>query len=195
MDEGAACLSYLFETPFHHVFDDFSLFVPTWHSKRNIFLKKIRTMDFEDVRFQISEALRQFNSQQITLLMEWLEEVISKHRTNHSNFLPMKYNGGQCFACPCGRTFAIETTIRETTNVDASSPPATPMLQSKIDYKQLHSMSESNPKRPRILNVDANNLLIHNSQNNNIIAERINSSSILTSWPSSSIKTYENSPG
>jgi len=38
-----------------------------------------------------------------------------------SNLATTKLNNGQRFICPCGRSFSAEITIRETTNVDASS--------------------------------------------------------------------------
>ena len=69
----------------------------------------------------------------------------------------MKLNAGQRFICPCGRSFSTEITIRETTHVDASSPPATPMLPLKSDFKHQHYSSEPNPKRSRTSLMESTN--------------------------------------
>lgn len=99
-----------------------------------------------------------------------------------------KINNGQRFVCPCGRSFSTEISIRETTNVDASSPPATPMLSYKTDLKHQQYSQESISKRPRVLMIDTPHPLT-------TTVTTLNSSSLITSWPTTNMKNYENSPG
>jgi hypothetical protein len=99
---------------------------------------------------------------------------------------PVKINNGSRFLCPCGRSFSTEITIRETTNVDASSPPATPMLSLKTDLKHQQHSQESMSKRPRISMIEPPSL-----PTTTTLFDRLNS----TSWSTTNMKTYENSPG
>jgi hypothetical protein len=105
-----------------------------------------------------------------------------------SNSATAKLNNGQRFVCPCGRSFSAEITIRETTNVDASSPPATPMLSLKTDLKYQQHSQESISKRARVLMIDP-------PQPTTTTITTLNTSSLITSWPTTNMKTYEHSPG
>lgn len=107
------------------------------------------------------------------------------------NPITNKINNGQRFVCPCGRSFSTEISIRETTNVDASSPPATPMLSFKTDLKHQQYCQESISKRQRVLMIDTP----HPSTSTNTITTLNSSASLITSWPTTNMKTYENSPG
>ena len=107
-----------------------------------------------------------------------------------SNSTPTKLNHGQRFLCPCGRSFSTEITIRETTNVDASSPPTTPMLSFKTDLRHVQHSQESMPKRARMAMIDPSQALPTAT-----ITTTLSTSSLITSWPTTNMKTYENSPG
>lgn len=107
--------------------------------------------------------------------------------------LTPKINHGQRFVCACGRSFSTEITIRETTNVDTSSPPATPMLLLKSDLKHQQHPHEPSCKRPRALILDPSNSLIPTTTN--ISIERLNPSAMINHWSTMNLKTYEDSPG
>lgn len=105
-----------------------------------------------------------------------------------SNSTTAKLNNDQRFSCPCGRSFSAEITIRETTNVEASSPPSTPMLSLKTDLKHQQYSHESMPKRQRSIIIDV-------PPSSTATTTTLNSSSLITSWPTTNIKNYGNSPG
>ncbi|CAF4453139.1 unnamed protein product, partial [Rotaria magnacalcarata] len=71
-----------------------------------------------------------------------------------------KINNGQRFVCTCGRSYAAEITIRETTNVETSSPPATPMFWLKNDLKHQQFSQEPMSKRPKVLMVEPSTSVI-----------------------------------
>ena len=105
---------------------------------------------------------------------------------------------GQRFVCGCGRSFSTEITIRETTNVDATSPPATPMLLLKTDLKlqqQQQHLQESVAKRARMMMIENPTSVIPTTTNNTMLVDRLNASSIVPAWPTASLKNYEDSPG
>jgi hypothetical protein len=104
----------------------------------------------------------------------------------------MKMNAGQRFMCPCGRSFSTEISIRETTHMDASSPPATPMITFKNDLKHV---SESISKRSRILMIDPSGSNINIGGTSTSLIDRLNSSSLASSWSTNTLKAYANSPG
>ena len=152
-------------------------------------------MDFEEIRLIISQAIEQTKSHQIDLLMRWFDTLLNKYRESTLGSNCMKLNAGQRFQCPCGRSFSTEITIRETTNVDSSSPPATPMLLMKNDLKHPQHTSESISKRSRMLLIDppaapppSSTQTINLNRTNNNLA-------LTTSWPTGALKNYEHSPG
>ena len=179
-------------------------------------------MEFEESCLIISKAIEQTKSHQIDSLMRWLDGTLVKYRESGSgesarvdeprsrralisasSSPTAKLNHGQRFSCACGRSFSAEITIRETTNVDASSPPATPMLLLKNDLKQqqqhqqqLHQQhgQDSMCKRPRMLMIETSvppTTIVSAAA----LIDRSNSSSLMAAWQASSMKNYENSPG
>jgi len=64
--------------------------------------------------------------------------------------------------------------------------PATPMLSHKTDLKHQQHSQESISKRPRVLMIDT-------PQPTTTITT-LNTSSLMTSWPTGNMKNYENSP-
>lgn len=107
--------------------------------------------------------------------------------------LTPKINNGQRFVCTCGRSFSAEITIRETTNVETSSPPATPMHSLKTDLKQSQQSYESNCKRARMSMMEPAASLIPTTANT--FNERLNPSMMTNNWSTSNVKAYEDSPG
>ncbi|CAF3911232.1 unnamed protein product [Adineta steineri] len=150
-------------------------------------------MEFEEVQLIVNRAIEQTKTHQIDLLMRWLDGILLKYRgsTLSSNSTSPKFNNGQRFLCPCGRSFSTEITIRETTNVDASSPPATPMLSLKTDLKhqqQQQQSQESLSKRLRMPMMD----VLHPTAS--ILLNSSSSSSLIVPWSTMNMKNYENSP-
>ncbi|CAF0960128.1 unnamed protein product [Rotaria magnacalcarata] len=143
-------------------------------------------MDFEEIRLIVSKAIEQTKTHQIDLLMRWLDGVLSKYResTLPSNTVSAKISNDQCFTCPCGRSFSTEITIRETSHVESSSPPGTPLLSVKTDLKNQQYSHESISKRQRGLIVDTPSTTV----------ATLNSSSLISSWPTANIKNYGNGP-
>jgi len=110
--------------------------------------------------------------------------------------LTPKINNGQRFVCTCGRSFAAEITIRETTNVETSSPPSTPMLFLKNDLKHQQHSQEHMSKRSRILMVEPSTSAIPTTTTTTTTTvDRLRPSAIVTNWQTQNFKTYENSPG
>jgi hypothetical protein len=107
--------------------------------------------------------------------------------------LTPKINNGQRFVCTCGRSFSADITIRETTNVETSSPPATPMLLLKTDLKHQQHSQESICKRSRILMIEPPTSLIPTTITS--LIDRLNPSTMMTNWQTQNLKTYEDSPG
>lgn len=95
----------------------------------------------------------------------------------------------------CGRSFAAEITIRETTNVETSSPPATPMFAFKNDLKHQQHSQESLSKRSRMLIIDPPSSVIPTTTVSSSLVERLNTSNIMANWQISNLKAYEHSPG
>jgi hypothetical protein len=108
--------------------------------------------------------------------------------------LTPKINNGQRFVCTCGRSFAAELTIHETTNVETSSPPATPMLSMKTDLKHQQRSQEPIPKRSKILMIEPSTSLIPTTTTTTLI-DRSHPSTMLTNWQTPHIKNYGDSPG
>lgn len=109
--------------------------------------------------------------------------------------LPSKINHGQNFTCSCGRSFTTEITIRETSNVEESSPPATPMIGTKNDFKYQHQLLQTSPmKRVKNSTKETISSVIPTTALNDLI-DRINPTSNLAHWRSHSLKNYEDSPG
>ncbi len=106
--------------------------------------------------------------------------------------LTPKINHGQRFVCACGRSFATEIAIRETTNVETTSPPATPMLSFKTDMKHQQHSQESFSKRPRILMIEPPTSAIPTTST---LVDRLNPSTMINNWQTLNLKTYEDSPG
>ena len=157
-------------------------------------------MDFEEVRLIISQAIEQTKSHQLDLLMRWLDSLATKYRESTSPSTNFKLNAGQRFHCPCGRSFSTEITIRETTNVDTTSPPATPMLLMKTDFKNPQHSSDSISKRSRMLMIDppaaAPPTQTPSSTQTTINLNGTNHSlALVSSWPTGALKSYERSPG
>lgn len=108
--------------------------------------------------------------------------------------LTPKINHGQRFVCTCGRSFSAEITIRETTNVETSSPPATPMLAMKTDLKQMQHSNESNGKRVRMSMIESSTSSLIPTTTNSLI-ERLNPSTMINHWSTPNLKNYQDSPG
>ncbi|CAF0836823.1 unnamed protein product [Adineta ricciae] len=151
-------------------------------------------MEFEEIQLIVSKAIGQTKTHQIDLLMRWLDGILSKYRdsTFSPNQTPTKIHNGQRFVCPCGRSFSTEITIRETTNVDASSPPATPMLSLKTDLKHLQHLQESVSKRSRTSLLDTAHTIATGSTSASTTT--FNSSPLVVPWSTANMKNYENSP-
>jgi hypothetical protein len=115
--------------------------------------------------------------------------------TPTQSVLTPKINHGQRFVCACGRSFAAEITIRETTNVETSSPPATPMLLLKTDLKHQQHSQESISKRSRILMIDPPISVIPTTTTITTLVDRLNPSLMVNNWQTTNLKTYEDSPG
>ena len=96
--------------------------------------------------------------------------------------------------CTCGRSFAAEVSIREMTNVETSSPPATPVFLLKTDTKHQQNLQEPFLKRPRILTLEPPTSTISTTITPTI-NDQLNSSTIVTDWQMTNLKNYENSPG
>ncbi len=94
--------------------------------------------------------------------------------------------------CGCGRSFAAEIIIRETTNVETSSPPATPMLLHKTDLKNQQHSQESISKRSRTLMVEQPTSVIPTTTT---LIDQLHPSTTVTHWQTQNLKTYEDSPG
>ncbi len=105
--------------------------------------------------------------------------------------LTPKINNGQRFLCTCGRSFSAEINIRETTNVETSSPPATPMLSLKTDLKYQQHSQEPISKRSRMLMIEPSTSLIPTTT----ITTLADRSTMITNWQTPNLKTYEDSPG
>ncbi|CAF1135037.1 unnamed protein product [Adineta steineri] len=161
-------------------------------------------MEFRDIQAMISRAIEQTKPDQLVPLFNWLDGEISRYRisgfmsTPIQSVLTPKINHGQRFMCVCGRSFAAEISIRETTHVETSSPPATPMLSFKTDLKQQQQQQqqqqnsqESMCKRQRILTIEAP---ISSTPTATSILDRIIPSSMFSNWGTTNLKTYEGSP-
>ena len=99
--------------------------------------------------------------------------------------------------CSCGRSFSTEITIRETTNVETSSPPATPMLVSKPDIKHHQYIQTSASKRAKTSATDSttsSSSLIPTTTLNELV-DRLHPSSNIVNWHTTTLKHYEHSPG
>ncbi|CAF3332504.1 unnamed protein product [Rotaria sp. Silwood1] len=158
-------------------------------------------MELGELQTLISKAIEQTKPDQIVPLMNWLDGEVSKYRLAVSSpiqsVITPKINNGQRFVCTCGRSFAAEITIRETTNVETSSPPATPMFLFKNDLKHQQHSQESMSKRPRILMIEPPTSVIPTTTTTTStlsLAERLNSSTMVSNWQITNFKTYENSP-
>ncbi len=97
--------------------------------------------------------------------------------------------------CGCGRSFAAEIIIRETTNVETSSPPATPMLLHKTDLKNQQRSQESMSKRSRTLMVEPATSVIPTTTTTTTLIDQLHPSTTVTHWQTQNLKTYEDSPG
>lgn len=104
--------------------------------------------------------------------------------------LTPKINHGQRFVCACGRSFSAEISIRETTNIETSSPPATPMLMLKTDLKH---PQESNSKRQKLTILDSSTSIIPTTVTTTS-DDGYNQSNFIDNWQTN-LKTYEDSPG
>ncbi|CAF2739733.1 unnamed protein product [Rotaria sp. Silwood2] len=161
-------------------------------------------MELEELQILISKAIEQTKPDQIVPLMNWLDGEVSKYRmagllsTPIQSVMTPKINNGQRFVCTCGRSFAAEITICETTNVETSSPPATPMFSFKNDLKHQQHSQESISKRSRILMMEPPTSVIPTTTTStmtaSILADRLTSSAMITNWQITNLKTYENSP-
>ena len=105
-----------------------------------------------------------------------------------------KSNNGQRFTCTCGRSFSTEITIRETSNVETSSPPATPMLGTRIDLKASPPLKRSKPSM-----IEQPTVTIIRTTTNpvapNHLVERMHPATDLSNWQTNNLKQYENSEG
>ncbi|CAF0775187.1 unnamed protein product [Rotaria sordida] len=169
-------------------------------------------MELGELQNLISKAIEQIKADQIVPLMNWLDGEVSKYRiagllsTPIQSVITPKINTGQRFVCTCGRSFAAEITIHETTNVETSSPPATPMFMFKNDLKHQQYSQEPISKRPRILMVEPLTSVIpttaatssssssSSTTTASTLADRLNSSTIVSNWQITNLKTYEDSP-
>ncbi|CAF0965250.1 unnamed protein product [Adineta ricciae] len=160
-------------------------------------------MEFGDIQAIITKAFEQTKSDQLVSLINWLDGEISRYRVSASTpaqcVLTPKFNNGQRFTCPCGRSFSAELNIRETTHVETSSPPATPMLLLKNDLKQQQQQhqqqqhsQESISKRQRILMIDQPISVIPTTTA--FLSNRSHSSNMTSNWQTIQLKTYEDSP-
>ncbi|UJR26511.1 hypothetical protein I4U23_007837 [Adineta vaga] len=155
-------------------------------------------MEFGDIQAIITKAIEQTKSDQIVPLINWLDGEISRYRisgllsTPVQSVLTPKINHGQRFTCACGRSFAAEISIRETTHIETASPPATPMLSLKTDLKQQQYSQESISKRPRILTIDPPTSVIPTTTIN--VIDRLHPSNMISNWQTMQLKTYEGSP-
>ena len=96
--------------------------------------------------------------------------------------------------CSCGRSFSTEITIRETTNVEATSPPATPMLSSKSDLKHHPYIQTSVSKRAKTSAMESITSLIPTTTLNELV-DRLHPPTNMINWHTTNVKHYENSPG
>jgi transposase-like protein len=153
-------------------------------------------MELGDIQTIISKAFEQVKTDQIVPLLNWLDGEISKYRisglvsTPIQSVLTPKINNGQRFLCTCGRSFSAEINIRETTNVETSSPPATPMLSLKTDLKYQQHSQEPISKRSRMLMIEPSTSLIPTTT----ITTLADRSTMITNWQTPNLKTYEDSP-
>lgn len=110
------------------------------------------------------------------------------------SILAPKVNHGSRFMCSCGRSFSTEIAIRETTNVEATSPPATPMLSSKCDLKHHQYIQTSVSKRAKTFAMDSMTSLIPTTTLNELV-DRLQPPTNMINWHTTNVKHYENSPG
>lgn len=152
-------------------------------------------MELEDIQGIISKAIEQIKPDHTPLLINWLDEVIAKYRGSNlfstpvQSVLTPKINHGQRFVCACGRSFSAEISIRETTNIETSSPPATPMLMLKTDLKH---PQESNSKRQKLTILDSSTSIIPTTVTTTS-DDGYNQSNFIDNWQTN-LKTYEDSP-
>ncbi|CAF0960231.1 unnamed protein product [Rotaria magnacalcarata] len=161
-------------------------------------------MELGELQTLISKAIEQIKPDQIVSLINWLDGEISKYRittllsTPTQSVITPKINNGQRFVCTCGRSYAAEITIRETTNVETSSPPATPMFWLKNDLKHQQFSQEPMSKRPKVLMVEPSTSVIPTTNTatttSSTISDRMNAQTIVSNWQIANLKAYENSP-
>lgn len=186
-------------------------------SKETIFFF-ILHMELATIQSLISTALEQFQSDQLLPFVRWLDEKLAKYRMSNlskrmnigwcntsllillvsmptQSIITPKHNAGTRFVCSCGRSFTTEITIRETANLESSSPPATPMIGTKLDLKTSppvkRSKTSSGNIEPTISIIRTNN---HPVTLNHLV-ERNHPSNDLNNWSHTHFKQYENSPG
>jgi len=155
-------------------------------------------MELATIQTLVSDAFEQIQTDQLLPFVHWLEDRLAKYRMSNLISIPTqsiispKSNNGHRFICTCGRSFTTDITIRETTNVETSSPPATPMLGTKIDLKSSPPLKRSKPsiiEQPTVTIIRTTT----NPVTLNHLVERTHQSNDLNNWQTNNLKQYENS--